>query len=167
MILSAMTLAQFALAVNADPKWVQNASAGLGLYLTYSEDEARRLGLARLIHETAGTPLRTAWEAAGPALEEGADEVSAASPDGSVRMMIDVKRYLCTFTAWLSRAYAHEPRRRGRPALRERGPALTAEAFGLDLSLIAANLQRPLAERLREADDAAEMMNRFRLKGVG
>ncbi|WP_325312467.1 hypothetical protein [Longimicrobium sp.] len=164
-----MTLAQFALAVNADTKWVQNASAGLGVYLAYSEGDARRLGLAKVIHETAGTPLRAAWEMAGPALaaDPSAPIVSAESGDGSVRVAVDVDRYLCTFTAWLSRAYLHEPRRRGRPAVRERAPALSAESFGLDVSLIAANMRRPLAERLREADDAAELMNRFRLRRSG
>jgi hypothetical protein len=162
-----MSLAQFALAVNADPKWVQNASAGLGLYLRYSEDEARRLGLARLIHETAGTPLRDAWEMAGTVLESGPQPtaVAAESDDGSVRVVIDVHRYLCTFTAWLSRAYTYAPRRRGRPVLRERS-ATTAEEFGLDVSLIAANMKRPLEDRLREADEVAELMNRYRVKGL-
>jgi hypothetical protein len=68
------------------------------------------------------------------------------------------RRYLSTFTALLGRAYAQEPRRRGRPVVNR----WTAESYGLDVSQIDANLRRPLAERLREADEAAEMMNHFR-----
>lgn len=164
-----MRLAQFALAVNADTKWVQNAAAGLGLNLRYSEEEARRLGLTRLIHETAGSPLRAAWELAGKALsiQPGERTVVAESPDGSIRITIDVSRYLCTFTAWLSRAYSRAPRRRGRPRRRESAQGSSAASYGINVSQIAANMQRPLEERLREADDAADLMNRFRVEGIG
>jgi len=159
-----MTLAQFAIAVGAGTKWVQNAAAALGRPLAYSEDEARRLGLARVIQGVAGMPLQRAWGLAGEALASSSQqEVMAEAADGSVQMNIDVRRYLSTFTALLRRAYSHEPRRRGRPAAR--GSRWSAESYGLDVSLIDANLRRPLAERLREADEAAEMMNRFRSGG--
>ena len=162
-----MTLAQFALAVNAEPKWVQNASAAIGLYLRYSEDEARQLGLAKLIQETAGTPLRGAWEMAGQALANNSPTLAivAETGDGSVRLIVDVHRYLCTFSAWLSRAYVYEPRRRGRPAVREQGPGWE-DAYGISVAHITANMRRPLEDRLAEADDAAELMNRYRVKGI-
>jgi len=158
-----MTLAQFAIAVGAGTKWVQNAAAALGRPFAYTEDEARRLGLARVIQSVAGMPLQRAWEMAGEALASpSAQKVVVESADGSVQMSVDVRRYLSTFTALLRRAYSHEPRRRGRPA---RSSRWTAKSYGLDVSLIDANLRRPLAERLREADEAAEMMNRFRSGG--
>ncbi|MFL5383348.1 MAG: hypothetical protein ACJ8GN_12585 [Longimicrobiaceae bacterium] len=158
-----MTLAQFAIAVGAGTKWVQNAAAALGRPLAYTEEEARRLGLARVIQGVAGMPLQRAWELAGEALASPAQHtVLAESADGSVQVNVDVRRYLVTFTALLRRAYAHEPRRRGRPAANRSGGRWTAESYGLDVSQIDANMRRPLAERLREADDAAELMNRFR-----
>lgn len=162
-----MTLAQFAIAVNADPKWVQNAAASFGRYLQYTEEEARRVGLARLIHVTVGTPLRAAYEMAEHALvsEPPADTIVAESPDGSVRLTVDVHRFLVTSTVWLSHAYHHEPRARGRPAVRERSAEWAARARGLDVSLIDSNLRRPLAERIREADENAELMNRIRGSG--
>ncbi|HKP76512.1 MAG TPA: hypothetical protein VJT67_13370 [Longimicrobiaceae bacterium] len=156
-----MTLAQFALAVNADRKWVLNAAAALGREFSPSEPEARRLGLARLIQQVAGKPLRTAYALAESALASGERSIVARSPDGSVSVRVDVSRYLRTYAQWLSRAYAHQPRRRGRPLGPRSGTRRTAESYGLDLTLIDANLRRPLAERLSEADDAAELMASF------
>jgi hypothetical protein len=154
-----MTLAQFAIAVGAGTKWVQNAAAALGRPLAYTEEEARRLGLARVLQSVAGMPLQRAWELACEALASPSKHtVLAESADGSVQVSVDVRRYLFTFTALLRQASAHEPRRRGRPSVNR----WTAESYGLDISQIDANLRRPLAERLREADDAAELMNRFR-----
>jgi hypothetical protein len=163
-----MTLAQFALAVGADPKWVQNATAALQRYLRYTEDEARIVGLARLIHSTAGTSLRSAYDMAEAALslDPPASTIVAESPDGSVRVVVDVWRYLCTFTAWLSRARTHEPARRGRPAVREPWARWSAEGYGLDVSLIDANMERSLEERIHEADEIAEVMTRYRIPGL-
>lgn len=163
-----MTLAQFALAVNADPKWVQNAWAAFQRYPRYSVEEARIVGLARLIHSTAGTALRTAYDQAEAALatKPPAPAVVAESPDGGVRVVVDVWRYLCTFTAWLSRAYTHEPARRGRPMVREPWERWSAEEYGLDLSLIEANMKRPLEQRIREADEIAAIMMRHRIHGI-
>lgn len=158
-----MTLAQFALAAQADPKWVQNAVQTLGLYLTYSEEEARRLGLARVLGATLGTPLRQAWEVAAAALEHPRERelVVAESPDGSARVVVDVYRYLSSFTGALAVARRREPRSRGRPVVRERNAAEEARAFGLDLSLYQANRLRSLDERARELDENAEAMNYF------
>ena len=52
-----MTLGQFSVAVGADSIWIHNARAVLGLPPRYNERTARRLALARLIHEAAGVPL--------------------------------------------------------------------------------------------------------------
>lgn len=163
-----MTLAQFALAVNADPKWVQNSWASFQRYPLYTVDEARMVGLARLIHSTTGTPLKTAYDLAASALftNPPAPTVVAETADGSVRVVVDVERYLCTFTAWLSRAYTHEPARRGRPMVREPWERWPAAEYGLDLSLIDANLKRPLDQRIREADEIAAIMTRHRIPGL-
>lgn len=162
-----MTLAQFALAVNADPKWVQNAWTSFRRAPRYTVEEARTVGLARLIHLTAGTALQLAYELAERALATNPPTatVVAESPDGSVRMVVDVWRYLCTFTAWLSRARTHEPVRRGRPLAREPWERWSAEEYGLDLSLIDANQRRPLDQRIGEADEIAEVMSHHRIPG--
>ncbi|HEX8692758.1 MAG TPA: hypothetical protein VF746_10080 [Longimicrobium sp.] len=159
-----MTLAQFALAAQADPKWVQNAVQTLGLYLTYSEEEARRLGLARVLGATLGMPLRQAWEVAAEALEHPHERalVVAESPDGSVQAVVDVLRYLSSFTVALSRAQTYVPRAPGRPVVRERSAVEAGREYGIDISLIESNLQRTPAERLRLASDNAELVRALR-----
>ena len=163
-----MTLAQFALAVNADPKWVQNASASFKREIRYTLEEARIVGLARLIHLTAGTSLRTAYDLAEQALaiDPPEETVVAESADGSVRVVIDVSRYLSTFTAWLSRARTHKPAQRGRPAGRRPWTKWSAQEYGLDVTLIDTNMRRPLTERIHEADEIAEVMTRHRIPGL-
>lgn len=158
-----MTLAQFAVAVGADPKWVQNAAAGLGRPVEYTVKEARHLGLVRVLQSTLGVPLRAADQMAGAALREGADELTVReAPDGSVRVVVDVRRYLSTFTAALSRALSgYEPRARGRPMVRERGVA-AARAYGMDLSLLQASLRRTPAERIRQLDADMEFLRTLR-----
>lgn len=162
-----MTLAQFAIAAQADPKWVQNAVATLGLYLRYTEAEARRLGLARVLNTTLGMPLRQAWEIAEDALRhpETRDLVISESLDGSVRAVVDVTRYLSSFTAALALARRHEPKSRGRPMMvRERSAVEDAREFGIDISLIRSNMARPLETRLRDADDNADFVRAIRGK---
>ncbi|HEU4455355.1 MAG TPA: hypothetical protein VFR81_19980 [Longimicrobium sp.] len=158
-----MTLAQFAIATQADPKWVQNAVATLGLYLNYSEEQARRLGLARVLSSTLGMPLRQAWDVAEDALRhpKAREWIATEAPDGSVRAVVDVYRYLSSFTIALAVARRHEPKARGRPVVRERSAADEARSFGLDVSLYRANRLRSLEERARELDENAETMTYF------
>lgn len=159
-----MTLAQFALAAQADPKWVQNAVQSIGLFFNHSEDQARQLGLARVLNSTLGMPLRAAWDAAGEALRSPNERelVITESADGSVRGVIDVYRYLSSFTAALSRAMAHEPRAPGRPVVRERSAVYDAREYGIDISLLEAALDQSVEERLREADANAEFVRAIR-----
>ncbi|MFI5312519.1 MAG: hypothetical protein ACHQQ3_14885, partial [Gemmatimonadales bacterium] len=63
-----MTLGQFAAAVAAPSRWVQNAFAVLGLRGPYDDECAKRIGLARLLAEATGMPLLRAWPAARDAL---------------------------------------------------------------------------------------------------
>ena len=65
-----MTLGQFAVAVGASPRWVLNALTRLRVPRRYDEPLARRLALARTLHESAGFPLPRAFAEAAdrPAL---------------------------------------------------------------------------------------------------
>ena len=161
-----MNLSEFAIAVGASPKWVQNAAAALGRPLDYGEAEALRLGLARMIHETVGTPLLRAHEIAGDALTTDGDgpRVLLESPDGSVQVTIDVARYRSTFGARLAVARREQPQRRGRPPHPSRGPIATAREYGIDISLLQSNLLRTPEERIRLAGANAEFIARIRGK---
>jgi hypothetical protein len=157
-----MTLAQFAIAVGAGTKWVQNAAAALGCPLTYSDDEARRLGLARVIQGVAGMPLQRAWELAGEALASpDQQQVLAEATDGSVQVTVDVARYRSSFAARLAAARKEQPQRRGRPARRANDPIAAAREYGIDISLLQSNLLRTPEERVRIAGANAAFARRF------
>ncbi len=150
-----MTLAQFAVAIGAQPKWVQNAFAVLDLQPTYSEERARRLALARMLKESHGIPLKRSWAVAGNTLAHPDDAAAwrYASPSGSAELVIDRERFLSWFTAALSRARVwYAERRRGRPRRRRRGVA-GARDYGVDIGLLEASLRRTPAERLRRLDE--------------
>jgi hypothetical protein len=156
-----MTLAQFAIAVGAHPKWVQNAAALLELDLGYTADEARRLGLVKLLHEELGLTLGRSWDIAVRALEIGGVEATAfGTPDGVVRLLVDVERYLSDFAARLSLARTHyEPRPRGRPPRRRARTAVErARRHGLDIGLLRDSLRLTPAERLRRLDTNREFV---------
>jgi hypothetical protein len=157
-----MTLAQFAIAVGAGTKWVQNAAAALGRPFAYTEDEARRLGLARAIQGVAGMPLKRAWELAGEALASPSKVVMVESADGSVQMTVDLVRYRSSFAARLAAARREQPRRRGRPARRAKDSIAAAREYGIDISLLQSNLLRTPEERLRIAGANVEFARRFR-----
>lgn len=159
-----MTLAQFAIAVGATSKWVQNATATLGLSLEYSEPEARQLALARVLGTTAGMPLKRAYDLAGKALASGAASgfVVAEASDGSAQVTVDLPRFLSTFKTRLAAARRHEPRKAGRPARPAADPLAAAREYGIDLSLLRSNLLRTPEERLRIAGRNAEFIRRLR-----
>lgn len=160
-----MGLSRFAVMVPATPKWIQNAAAGLGLKLRYTPEEARRLGLARLLHEELGVKLSQAWAAAGRALDRGRGEVTArVTPDGAARLAIDMDRYLSDFAGRLSLARTHyEPRRRGRPARRPaRSAVARAREYGLDITLLEWSLRLSPAGRLRRLNEHREFVRALR-----
>jgi hypothetical protein len=112
-----MTLAQFAHCIGADTKWVQNTAALLRTSLQYSVEQARWLGLIRLLVTHLAVPLATAAElarqlvAAGPV--RGRIPVGA---DSGIWVEVDLLRYHSAFAARLAVAMAREtPRQRGRP----------------------------------------------------
>jgi len=161
-----MTLAQFALAVGASRKWVQNALVTLGLSASYDEAAAKRLGLARVLNATAGMPLARAYEAAGAALGAGSEPhvVVAEASDGSTRVTVDVPRYLSSFYTRLAAARWHMPAGAGRPTRAPDDPIAAAREYGIDISLLQSNLMRTPEERLRFGGRNAEFIRRLRGK---
>jgi hypothetical protein len=161
-----VTLAEFAYLLDVSPKWVQNAAAALGGSLRYTLPSAQRMAVARALAETTGMPLPRAWGLAGRVLREfdGSSEPVQVSDELSpVDVTVDVFRILAAVNVGLSRLRTtYEPRRRGRPARARRNPIRAAEAYGLDLSLLAANLRRTPAERLRQLDAMADFRRRSR-----
>lgn len=159
-----MTLSQFAIAVGATPKWVQNAPAALGLELRYTAAEARRLGLAKLLNEELGVKLSRAWAMAGRAAARGGARTLVETRGGVARVVIDMDRYLSDFAARLSLARTHyEPRRRGRPARRRARSAVErARDYGLDITLLQSSLRLSPAERLLRLNAAREFVRALR-----
>lgn len=161
-----MTLGRFALIVGAPPRWVQNAIAQLGERTRYTEDSARRLGLAREIREVTGMSLRRAWRIAREALEAWPAKRTWVTdrPGGSVRVFVDVERYLSGYAARLSLARArYAERRRGRIPRRPRDPLAAARAYGVDVDLLRESLRRSPAERLRQLDADVEFVRGLRV----
>jgi hypothetical protein len=159
-----MTLAEFAYLLDVDPKWVQNAAATLGGSLRYTLRTAQKLAVARALTESAGMPLPRAWALAGEALRKfgGSNELVPVTADGDpVVVTVDVYRIVAAVTVGLSRlGTMYAPRQRGRPAKARRDPIRAAEEYGVDLTLLAANLRRTPAERLRQLDAMADFRRR-------
>jgi hypothetical protein len=160
-----MTLGQFAVIVGASPRWVQNARAVLALGGRYTEEGARRLGLAREIRAATSMPLRRAWRlaqealAAWPSRHEWVHEV----PESSVRLVVDLERYLSTYAVRLSLSRTrYAERQRGRAPRRPRDPVAAARAYGVDTSLLEDNVKRSPEERLRRLDEAYEFFRAAR-----
>lgn len=163
-----MTLGQFAVIVGASPRWVQNARAVLGLRGRYADEEARRLGLARDIQDASGSSLRQAWRWARDALAAWPKqrEWAHGGQRGSVRLVVDLERYLSIYAVRLSLSRTrYAERRRGRPPRRPRDPIAAARAYGIDISLLVENLKRSPEERLRTLDEAHEFLRSARVVG--
>jgi hypothetical protein len=159
-----MTLGQFATAVGASKRWVQNAFQALGLPPEYSEPLARRLAFAKALKEACGTPLRRGFPLAGNVLARWPAERSWESPDadGAVRVTIDLERFLSDYAVRLSLSRTwYAEKRRGRPWKR-RGVAL-ATWWGVDLTLMDESLKRTPAERLERLDEAVAFFKSMRI----
>jgi len=164
--MSQMTLGQFAVAVGAPKRWVQNAYAVLHLPARYNEARARRLAFARMVKQACGMPLSWAYQLAEHALAAWPAQKlwTHRGPDGAVVVSVELERFLSDFAARLSlaRSYYAE-RRRGRPR-RRRGVAL-AKWYGVDMSLLGSSLRRTTDERLRSLDANVEFLKSMRLTG--
>jgi hypothetical protein len=144
-----MTLSAFAIACGAEPKWVQNVARTLGRPLAYTESEAQRLGLVRLLQAELGATVERADEMAGRALGSPGSALTESGERSVVSVAIDLGRYLSDFSVRLSRSREqYEPRKRGRRA--KRGSAVQrARDYGLDVTLLASALAHEPGDRLR------------------
>jgi hypothetical protein len=161
-----MTLGQFATAVGAPKRWVQNAFQALGLPARYTEDLARRLAFARVVKETSGMPLRQAFPLAREALASWPQERvwRLEGPEGALRAEIDLERFLSSYAVRLSLARCwYAERRRGRPPGQRRRGIAWARWYGEDVSLLEESLKLTPEQRLRRLDQAVEDLKRFRL----
>jgi hypothetical protein len=160
-----MTLGQYATAVGAAPRWVQNARAILKLRGRYDDDTARILGLARELTDTAGIPLVRAYPIARNALTAWPAERAwiHANADGSVSVVIDLERYLSAFSTRLSLARAaYAERTRGPRRARRRDPVAAAREYGYDVTLFDESAKLTPAERLRRLDQMSEFFRKAR-----
>ena len=160
-----MTLGEFACLLNVEPKWVQNVAATLGRQLPYTLPTARRLAVARTLTEALGVPTPRAFDIATALLRRYRGSRSpfpVPGIEGPVVLMVDVHRILAAVATGLSRLRtSYAPRRRGRPSA-PRDPIRAATAYGLDPTLLAANLRRTPAERLRQLDAMVDFRRRVR-----
>lgn len=148
-----MTLSQFAIAVGAPAKWVQNAHAVLGLKARYSASRARRFAMVRVLEDAVGLPLRLAHQLARK-IPPGHGAWRVTSPDAVVTLTVDLDRFTTTFTANLSRArVGYAERRRGRPTTRRGRGVTAARERGVDATLLQESLRRTPGERLRRLDE--------------
>jgi hypothetical protein len=162
-----MTAGQFARAVQADERWVQNAIRLLGRPVRRTVRDAQWLGLVRLLHRDFGVPLVAAGAMATTALAAPPTERAvpvARSGDDSVMLIVDVARYRSSFAAALSAALVlGGPRRRGRrPARTPHDPIRAARDYGVDVDLLASSLALTPAQRLARLDADREFLSAVR-----
>lgn len=161
-----MTLGQFSIAVGAAPKWIHNARAVLRLPPRYSEQLARRLALTRLIHEATGVPLPLSWDTAGRASQVEPEGWCVQGPAAAVSLQIDFVRFSTWFLLALSRArVGYAERKRGRPSKHRKSGLRAARAYGIDVDLLRASLDRSPAERLEKLDEDVAFLQSMRVVG--
>jgi hypothetical protein len=159
-------LAEFAALTGAPPKWILNSLPIIGGEIAYSLKNARRLAVARSLHAVLGIPLARAWALAADALARWDGTHPVRVGDGSEAMVcveIDMPRLLSAFHVRRSGLVTTRPARRaGRPRRRVRDPLAAAREYGLDLSLLRANLGRTREQRLRQLDSMVDFKRRVR-----
>lgn len=160
-----MTLGAFAVAVGVSPRWVLNTLARLGVPRRYDEPLARRLALARTLHQGAGLTLPRAWVEAARVLAE-ADyfaDWTVESDDGVVTILVHLPRFFTDYQVRLAAArLRYGPKQPGRKA-RQRGSAVREAArYGWDLTLLDGNLRVSEEERLHRLDDSADELDTMR-----
>jgi hypothetical protein len=159
-----MTLGRFAVAVGASPRWVLNALTRLRVPRRYDEPLARRLALAKTLQGSAGFTLPRAWETAKRILRE-ADYFKVweyESGDGLVTVRIDLPRFFTNYQVRLAVAQSSHaaPKRRGRASSRRGSAIERARAYGIDVTLLDANLAEPTDTRLRRLDGNRRIFQR-------
>lgn len=164
-----MTRAQFATAVIADEKWVENAQRLLGRRPRYTPDEARWFALVRLFNQDIGVTLTRAASLAHEALTHPAEArtiVLGKTKIGDAGISIDRALFESSFAASLSAALEMGgPKRRGRISRQARAGNSAidrASEYGVDIGLLEAGLKLSVRERLEAADKNAEFINALR-----
>ncbi|HVD61484.1 MAG TPA: hypothetical protein VNC11_11480 [Gemmatimonadaceae bacterium] len=165
----AVTRSQFAIAVMAPEKWVENAARLLNRKFRYTREESVWLGLVRELNFEAGLPLARAAEVADEALglvDEKGEVVVGRKEGSSAAIVIDMPRFRSSHGAALSSALTlGGTRRRGRPRVRARrkGAVLdNASRYGVDLDLLREGLKLTVAERMQRADENAAFVRAMR-----
>jgi hypothetical protein len=149
--------AQFALAVGADQKWIQNVRRLLGRPAGSEPADARWLGIVRELHVTLSCSLATAARIADLVVDAPVDRRQLVVPlddAGAFTLTIDLHRAWTLHLARLSRALVMPPpERRGRRAPASRASAMKrALEYGIDVERLRAGLGRRVAERLVTLD---------------
>lgn len=155
-----MTLGELATTAGVPTKWVLNGRAVWGGPRAYSMALARRLAITHELQKALHIPLPLAFDmgAAALAAQPTAGLTHVPVREGfDVMVALDVARLLAAVEA---RAAAwregYGPRAAGRPPTMRRprrAAALErARDWGLDLSLLQANLRRTPEQRLRQLD---------------
>ena len=163
-----MTRAQFAVAVRADEKWIENAARLLGKRFRFSLEESVWLGLVRMLSQEVQLPLSRAADLADEALGLRSDQevVVGHSDQNSSGVFIDMPRFRSSHAAASSVALTlGGPRRRGRRAARSRKRAdalAAAQRYGVDIDLLREGLKLSPAERLEQLDANAAFVRSIR-----
>lgn len=166
-----LSLGQLAAAVGAQPRWVLNALTRLGVRRrTYDEALARRLALSRQLAEATHMPLPGAFAAAGVILRDTDPHGtwSMESPDGAVRIAVDLPRFYATYLPRLALARTHhEEKPRGRRPARRGTAVARAQAWGWDTTLLESALARSLEQRMEQAADNMAFASTLRKRALG
>jgi hypothetical protein len=163
-----MTRSQFALTVLADEKWVENAARILNMRLRYTADEARWVGLVRVLNQEVGLTLFRAASLADEAMKHPTSErtvVVGRSENESAAVSIDMARFYSTYAAALSAALdLGGARRRGRRSIRpaKKGALERAARYGVDTDLLRAGLHLSPRKRLEQLDENAAFIKAIR-----
>ena len=155
-----MTLGELAATAGVPTKWVLNGRTLWGGPRAYSMALARQLAVTQELHSALGIPLAVAFRVAGGALAAQPNAGLTLVPvrDGADAMVaVDVARLLAAVEARAAAWRAgYGARTAGRPAKARRPrPQVALERardWGLDLSLVQANLHRTPEQRLRQLD---------------
>lgn len=143
-----MRLAEFALLVDAPTKWVLNARALLRDVSVYSVEAAERMALMRELNRDFGMDLQRARAIADQAL--GTSDVR--EPGGVVRLVVDIPRLRSAIATRMSQLKIQHQRRRAGRKPKRIAAIMAAKRYGIDVTLLQANLMRTHAERLRQLD---------------
>lgn len=159
-----MTRSQFAMAVGADDKWVENTARLLRKRLKYTPMESVWLGLVRVFNQDVGLTLARSDDLAREALgceQQASSMLLGQTETGVAGISVDLARYRSAHAASLSAALElGGEKRRGRPrplqpGRGKQGVLDRAARYGVDIDLLREGLKIPIAERLKIADQNA------------